>query len=199
MLSSNMLLLNLILLIDVTFSTPTPNFTQNPRRLLLVPRVSFGDVFSNLPPVDQVADVVGRSPLKHKRNFRRPTLLAKDRPDFQQICVPCPRLVYGTNAIGCEHRKDVHGENLNHEMSNNDCYDATLKCFRDAVYPSEGVRQASMKCLNLKTSDPGKGIDRKSARRRLHTSSFTLGVKRYWAALWGRTIKDHRLQDCPPC
>jgi hypothetical protein len=30
MLSSNMLLLNLILLIDVTFSTPTGDFTQNP-------------------------------------------------------------------------------------------------------------------------------------------------------------------------
>src|ERR1700730_5392577 len=30
MLSSNMLLLNLILLIDVTFSTPTPDCTQNP-------------------------------------------------------------------------------------------------------------------------------------------------------------------------
>ncbi len=29
MLSSNMLLLNLILLIDVTFSTPTGDFTQN--------------------------------------------------------------------------------------------------------------------------------------------------------------------------
>ena len=30
MLSSTMLLLNLILLIDVTFSTPTPDFTKNP-------------------------------------------------------------------------------------------------------------------------------------------------------------------------
>ena len=30
-LSSNMLLLNLILLIDVTFSTPTGDYTQNPR------------------------------------------------------------------------------------------------------------------------------------------------------------------------
>jgi hypothetical protein len=30
MLSSNMLLLNLILLIDVTFSTPTGRYTQNP-------------------------------------------------------------------------------------------------------------------------------------------------------------------------
>jgi len=29
MLSSNMLLLNLILLIDVTFSTPTPHYTHN--------------------------------------------------------------------------------------------------------------------------------------------------------------------------
>jgi hypothetical protein len=29
-LSSNMLLLNFILLIDVTFSTPTGDFTQNP-------------------------------------------------------------------------------------------------------------------------------------------------------------------------
>ena len=132
-------------------------------RLLLVPSVSFGDVFSNLPPVDEVGDVVERRPLKHKRNFRRPTFLAKDRPDFQQIYVPCFRLVYGTNAIGGEHRKDVHGENLNHDMSNNDCYDATLKCFRDAVYPFKGVRQSSMRCLNLKTSDPSKGIDRKSA------------------------------------
>ena len=43
--------------------------------------MSFGDVFSNLPPVDEVGDVVGRPPLKHKRNFWRPTLLAKDRPD----------------------------------------------------------------------------------------------------------------------
>lgn len=136
---------------------------SKPPRLLPVPSVSFGDVFSNLPPVDDVGDVVGRPPLKHKRNFWRPTLLAKDRPDFQQIYVPSPRLVYGTNAIGGEHRKDVHGENLNHEMSNNDCYDAALKCFRDAIYPSNGVRQSSMKCLNLKTSDPGKCIDRKSA------------------------------------
>ena len=125
--------------------------------------VSFGDVFSNLPPIDEVADVVGRRSLKHKRDFRRPTLLAKHRPDFQQIYVPCPRLVYGTNAIGGEHRKYVHGENLNDEMSNDDCYDATLKCFSDAVYPSEGVRQSSMKCLDLKTSNPGKRIDRKSA------------------------------------
>ena len=29
MLSSNMLLLNLILLIDVTFSTPTPDYNSN--------------------------------------------------------------------------------------------------------------------------------------------------------------------------
>jgi hypothetical protein len=129
---------------------------SKPPRLLPFPSVSFGDVFSNLPPVDEVGDVVGRPPLKYKRNFWRPTLLAKDRPDFQQIYVPCPRLVYGTNAIGGERRKDVHGENLNHEMSNNDCYDAALKCFRDAIYPSNGVRQSSMKCLNLKTSDPGK-------------------------------------------
>ena len=47
-------------------------------------------------------------------------------------------------------------------MSNNECYDATLKCFRDAIYPSKGVRQSSMKRLNLKTSDPRKCTDRKS-------------------------------------
>jgi hypothetical protein len=35
MLSSNMLLLNLILLIDVTFSTPTPHFTHHASPRLL--------------------------------------------------------------------------------------------------------------------------------------------------------------------
>ena len=54
-----------------------PHYTQTPR-LLPVPSVSFGDVFSNRPSVDEVGDVVGR-PLKHKRNSWRPTLLAKGR------------------------------------------------------------------------------------------------------------------------
>jgi hypothetical protein len=42
------------------------DFTQNPTRLLLVASVSFGDVFSNLPSIDEVGDVDRRRPLKHK-------------------------------------------------------------------------------------------------------------------------------------
>jgi len=37
MLSSNMLLLNLILLIDVTFSTPTPDFNNKRERIPCLP------------------------------------------------------------------------------------------------------------------------------------------------------------------
>src|SRR5947208_200654 len=46
MLSSNMLLLNLILLIDVTFSTPTDNYTQNQFPQHLGPRARVPHVAS---------------------------------------------------------------------------------------------------------------------------------------------------------
>jgi hypothetical protein len=48
-------------------------------------RTSFGDVYSNLSPIDESGDVVECRPLKHKRKTRRPLLLIKDRPDVPQV------------------------------------------------------------------------------------------------------------------
>src|SRR5205085_1679528 len=50
MLSSNMLLLNLILLIDVTFSTPTPDFVNSRMKLDIDPPKSIlHDALSEVP------------------------------------------------------------------------------------------------------------------------------------------------------
>jgi len=46
MLSSNTLLLNLILLIDVTFSTPTGDLTQNPARSILSAMAMFQQLYT---------------------------------------------------------------------------------------------------------------------------------------------------------
>jgi len=38
-----------------------------------------------------------------------------------------------TRKIGAQHRKHVHCDDLNDEVSNNNCYDATAKSPRDAA------------------------------------------------------------------
>jgi hypothetical protein len=50
MLSSNMLLLNLILLIDVTFSTPTPDYNRQSWSPLMGVNVNGPGFGSKLPP-----------------------------------------------------------------------------------------------------------------------------------------------------
>src|ERR1700675_3674229 len=113
------------------------------------------DIASNLPPVNQQFDSV-RS-LKGKRQRRRPVRLAKDGPDVQQAYIPCAGLVVGTKTlISGEHRKNVHCDDLNNEVSDNNCYDATVKSFRDAAYLSKGARQSRVKRFHRKLPDAHK-------------------------------------------
>lgn len=93
--------------------------------------------------------------LERKRKGGRPRLGTKSRPNLQQIYVPCAGIVYRANAESGKRGENVDGHNLNDEMADDDCCDATVECFRDVVYLSKGIRQSGVKRLNTKSSNHG--------------------------------------------
>ena len=100
--------------------------------------LSLRDVRSNFESIDQRAYAAGRS-IQRKRGGRRPTLPPKNRPDFQQIYVPCAGFTTQAQPSRGKHGNDVHGHDLNHKMPSDDCCVATVESFRDVVYLSKGI------------------------------------------------------------
>lgn len=112
------------------------------------------DVLAEVPPCDDRGDATRAS--GRKRNRRRPLPRTEDRPDVQEVYVPCPGLTFKAGTTGSKPDKYMDGQYLDDEMSDNNGCHATVASFRDSIYLSPKIRSSSVKRLAGKSAEPNR-------------------------------------------